>query len=323
MSTQPLAQPALDPLAYDRVVVAFSGGKDSLACLLHVLDCGVPVDRIEVWHHDVDGGVSFVDWPVTASYCAAICAELGVRLLTSYREGGFRRELERNGTPTAPVRWERLDGKLGTAGGKGPRGTRGLFPQVSANLAVRWCSAYLKIDVARRVLANEERFLAGRTLFVTGERAEESVNRSRYAVVERHAAASARRDITHWRPVHAWTEAQVWQVIERHRIAPHPAYVAGFGRVSCMACIFGSRDQWATVAALAPERFEAVAVVEAASGKTIQRTASVRQLAAAGTAYPASAEHGAAAVAVSFAGPVRLDIWSLPAGAYGESCGPV
>jgi hypothetical protein len=32
-------------------------------------------------------------------------------------------------------------------------GTRLKFPQVSADLNVRWCSAYLKIDVMARVLS--------------------------------------------------------------------------------------------------------------------------------------------------------------------------
>ena len=37
-------------LSNDRVLVAFSGGKDSLAALLHLLDLGVAPDRIELHH---------------------------------------------------------------------------------------------------------------------------------------------------------------------------------------------------------------------------------------------------------------------------------
>lgn len=55
---------------YDRYVVAFSGGKDSLACLLHLLECGVDRSKIELHHHLVDGreGSTLFDWPVTESY---------------------------------------------------------------------------------------------------------------------------------------------------------------------------------------------------------------------------------------------------------------
>lgn len=41
--------------AYRRFVVAFSGGKDSLAALLHLLSLGVPAHAVELHHHDVDG----------------------------------------------------------------------------------------------------------------------------------------------------------------------------------------------------------------------------------------------------------------------------
>ena len=46
------AVPAPDLAAYDRILLAFSGGKDSLACLLHLLEAGVPASRIELHHHE-------------------------------------------------------------------------------------------------------------------------------------------------------------------------------------------------------------------------------------------------------------------------------
>lgn len=52
---------------YDRILVAFSGGEDPLAYLLHLLDLGVSPDRIELHHHDVDGGVPFRDRPCTSA----------------------------------------------------------------------------------------------------------------------------------------------------------------------------------------------------------------------------------------------------------------
>lgn len=37
---------------YDLIIVLFSGGKDSLACYLKLLEMGVPKEKIELWHHD-------------------------------------------------------------------------------------------------------------------------------------------------------------------------------------------------------------------------------------------------------------------------------
>lgn len=62
---------APDLQAYDRFLVAFSGGKDSICCLLHLLEAGVNPDKIELHHHLVDGreGSTLFDWPCTEDYC--------------------------------------------------------------------------------------------------------------------------------------------------------------------------------------------------------------------------------------------------------------
>lgn len=60
--TAPAALPDLG--VYRRFVVAFSGGKDSLATRLHLLSLGVPTHAIELHHHDVDSqGPTFTGRP--------------------------------------------------------------------------------------------------------------------------------------------------------------------------------------------------------------------------------------------------------------------
>jgi 3'-phosphoadenosine 5'-phosphosulfate sulfotransferase (PAPS reductase)/FAD synthetase len=315
-----------DLALYDRVVVAFSGGKDSLACVLRLLDLGVPRDRMELWHHDVDGGPDaprFMDWPCTADYCRKVATALGITLLFNWRDGGFLGEMLRDNAPTGAVVVNHPDGSQERVGGRGPRNTRLRFPQVAADLSVRWCSAYLKIDVAASVMCNSERFNEGRFLFVTGERREESAARSRYREQEPGRASNKRRHVDHWRAVIDMTEGEVWELIGRWKINPHPAYRLGFGRVSCMACIFGSDGQWTAIGELAPDTLEAVALYEDQFGRTIDRKGvNVRTRAARGRSIidGTAAELRAISQLETWDEPVFVEDWHVPAGAY-KACG--
>jgi hypothetical protein len=271
-----------------------------------------------------------MDWPSSAPYCRALADSFGLQIYSSWREGGFLREMLRQDTATAPIAFETPHG-LETRGGDGPRNTRLRFPQVSADLSVRWCSAALKIGVMDTLIRAQDRFLDARTLVVTGERAEESPARARYTVAERHrtdtrTGTRRRRYVDHWRPVHAWREGAVWEILARHGVVPAPPYQIGFGRLSCMTCIFGTPALWATIRLIAPTWFERVAHYERLFGCTIQRTRSVRDLANRGTPYPAAlAQPGlvAQALAPRWVAAVRTADWRLPAGAFGEAAGPV
>ncbi len=58
--------PDIDLSIYDKFIIFFSSGKDSLASLLHLIDLGVDISKIELWHHDVDGregSALQMDWP--------------------------------------------------------------------------------------------------------------------------------------------------------------------------------------------------------------------------------------------------------------------
>lgn len=322
------AQLEVDPLAYDRIVVFFSGGKDSVASVLHLLDLGVPVDRILLHHHKVDGaeGSDLMDWPITDAYCRAFAKAFGMQIDFSWRMGGFEREMLRSDAPTAPTLIP-VNGQMKQIGGEGPANTRRKFPQVSANLSVRWCSSYIKIMCGSAYLVNNPLFVQGKTLVVTGERAQESAARSKYKAFEPHRSDNrfslrAKRWIDHWRPVHQWSEQDVWDIIKRYRVAPHPAYLLGWGRTSCMLCIFGNPNQWASAKAIAPHRVQRVADYEREFKITIHRTRTVDEQAACGTPYNMNPAYVALALSTSYDLPILVDHWVMPAGAFGDGSGP-
>lgn len=267
---------------YDKIVVSFSGGKDSLACILHLLEEGVPPERMELWHQAVDGepgkGKRFMDWPITEAYCRAVAWALGVPLRFMWREGGFWWEIWKKNDRSRPVAFELQPGgrKLGHSGGKmGAIATRLKFPAAvpmdNPKLkGARWCTSLLKIDVARGAISNLPEFKSGRFLMVTGERREESKNRAKYAEVIVAVPPTRARHVTQWRAILNWYEQEVWDIIKRWRVRPHPAYYLGFTRVSCMPCIFGTIDQWASIKDLDPERFDLISGMEQEFGQPIQ-----------------------------------------------------
>ncbi|OES24465.1 phosphoadenosine phosphosulfate reductase domain-containing protein [Alteromonas macleodii] len=319
--------PAL--LSYDYIVVAFSGGKDSAACVLLLLDLGVPKEKIILIHHDVDGEEStFMDWPCTKAYCQAFAKAFGLTLLSSYKEGGFKREMLRQDALTAPSWFESLSGGFHKIGGKtGKYSTRLKFPQKTHNLNTRWCSAYLKIGVSDAFLNNERAFQNARICFVSGERGEESAARKRYDSFIVHRCDNRnglrnQRHIDHWRPILNWAESKVWDMIKKYSLVPHPAYWLGFGRCSCLTCIFASDNQWATIRKYFPANFNQVRYYESLFGHTITHGATVSDLADNGTPYDVDVHWLEIAKQTTWTIPIITKTWTLPNGAFGESAGP-
>ena len=311
---------------YDRVLVGYSGGKDSTALVAWALERFAP-DRIELMHQDVDGGSPFMDWPCTPNYVRAVAAALGLKVRFQWKVGGFEGEMCRRDRKTNPIRFELEDGSVKEVGGtRGKNATRERFPQVSPDLSVRWCSGYLKIHCAERALNNDPALATGKYLFLTGERREESANRARYARTLLHSCHSESRLVHHHRAVIDWTEADVWAAHRALGIVPHPAYRLGYPRLSCQHCIFQDRDQAATNRAISPVAFRRLREYEDRWGVTIKRDRTLDQLADAGTPYPEAGDAALVALALDphYAETVTVDPvhWRHPAGAFKRGGGP-
>jgi hypothetical protein len=325
--------PSLPDLgSYDYIIVASSGGKDSIACTLHLLERGVDMAKVEIWHHLVDGqGPVHFDWPCTESYVWAFANALGIPCYFSWRIGGLMGELLRENRLTNPVQFEAPGGQLFTAGGmRGKPNTRRRWPALGTNLATRWCSYCVKIDVGSLALTNQARFRGARTLFITGERAEESANRARYAHFEPHRSdlrngRNYQRHVDHWRPVHGWPEADVWAIMKRHNINPHPAYRLGWSRCSCRNCIFNSNDHWASLWAIKPDIILAIDQLERELDFTMHPTMSILERVERGRPFAMKQADIDAAMSPIWQQPIILEpgTWQLPAGAFrGGTCGP-
>lgn len=289
--------PRLLPLEeYDLIVVLISGGKDSVACYLKLIELGVPKEKIEFWHHDIDGGhpTRRMDWKCTQNYVKALADAEGVKLRVSYRVNGFFGELYRIGA-SEPIEWidpdtgEIKQCKLSSNYLKCRElkeqateemeellkqyGYRMKFPAKGGTHSGRWCSGNLKAAVQDSVTANlEETKHDKKILIVSGERRGESAGRSKYNEMEIHrtnATAKAHRIVHQWRCCIDYSEKDVWELLKRHHINPHPCYRIGWNRCSCMMCIFSTPRLFAGVKELFPDDYASLRHDEEVLGFTL------------------------------------------------------
>ena len=289
--------PELLPLEeYDLIAVLLSGGKDSIACYYKLLELGVPRNKIEFWHHNIDGGHPSrrMDWRCTQNYVKSFAEAEGIPLRTSWRVNGFFGELYRIGA-SEPVEWMEPDTgeirqcrlspnylKCQEIKQQAPEdmdeqlrqmGYRMKFPMKTGDLSRRWCSAYLKIMVADTVMSNLEKTKRNaKILVVSGERRGESAGRSKYNEMEIHRTNAEKKAhwlVHQWRPVIDYSEKDVWEVLKRHKVNPHPCYRAGWNRCSCAMCIFSTPKLFAGIKELYPEDYELLKQDEKTLGFTL------------------------------------------------------
>jgi 3'-phosphoadenosine 5'-phosphosulfate sulfotransferase (PAPS reductase)/FAD synthetase len=288
----------LDPLeTYSQFFVLFSGGKDSVAAVLNLLELGVPREKIVLLHHDIDGGSSKkMDWPVTKAYCRAFAQAFGLEIRFSFREGGFWGEVYRYGSKQ-PVQFQDADGVMKriepSAWARSLElkelmeqaeaednlelykqcdqelrsyGYRFKFPAKSPDLQARYCSGVLKIEVGTTAIAHQlDTKRDCKIMVISGERRGESSNRSRYNMMElhrTHAPIRNKRIVHHYRNVIDYSEKDVWEVLRRNRVVPHPCYTVGWGRASCACCIFSSPSHFAGIREILPEYYENIRQAE-------------------------------------------------------------
>jgi 3'-phosphoadenosine 5'-phosphosulfate sulfotransferase (PAPS reductase)/FAD synthetase len=261
-----------DPAQKVKVIIAFSGGKDSVAMVLKcIYEFKIPKDQIELWHHEVDGdGENLFDWKCTPSYCQAFADAMGIPILFSYSGGGILREMFRENEYRQPMYFQDV------AGGEyirtEPRqlakdiSTKRKFPAVANDLKTRWCSSVVKIEVMSKAINRLPRFKNQNFVVMTGERRAESKNRAKYHEIEKYKAKkkpskSSRQALT-WRCVIDMSTNEIWDMYRTYKIQPHPCYELGWGRCSCQLCIFGQKDTWASINQISPEKVQKIVDIE-------------------------------------------------------------
>lgn len=242
ISAPPAVQDLIDSGAL--FAVNSSGGKDSQATLITVARL-VPPTQLLVVHADLGE----VEWHGALDHAQAQAEAAGAPFIVSRARKTF---------------FDLVEHRHRT------------YPAASAfpTSAARQCTSDLKRDAIvrdTRRYADQHHF----TQIVTcmGMRAQESPRRAQQAVFKRSARYStARRDWFEWLPIHALSTDEVFSVIHAAGQQPHPAYARGNERLSCVFCIFGSRNDLRTGAAARPELFERYVELERRTGSTLSQS---------------------------------------------------
>ena len=146
---------------------------------------------------------------------------------------------------------------------------KGRFPSTKA----RFCTDFLKVrpmfmEVQLPILRE------GRTVISwQGVRGEESLARrdlTRWQRLEDPRAPDLPKGVISdeeaegfrvyaYRPIHAWTLADVWAIHYRHGVERNPLYAKGFGRVGCFPCIMCTKEELRLIATWGPEHIDRLA----------------------------------------------------------------
>jgi len=224
-------------LAGRRLVVSVSGGKDSTAVCLHLMELGYrpdEYDRIFMdtgWEHHKTLEYLRGALPEHVGPIEWLRAEVD---LTPEQEAiALELEADLGQSPSAMVR---LCVK------------KAMFP----GRVQRWCTQSLKVKPAIARMKGEH------VVNALGIRAQES--RARSIMPEWEYAPAFKVDV--WRPLLHWTYEDVIAIHQRANLAPNPLYLAKAERVGCWPCIFARKSEIRWMAEHTPERIEFLARME-------------------------------------------------------------
>lgn len=153
---------------------------------------------------------------------------------------------------------ERLGIVIDVVGVSGGMRARSLYRAGFPARMQRWCTQELKIEPLRRY----HDALGVETINAVGVRAEESARRAAMPEWELEEGPKTWGGWV-WRPLIAWTVADVLGIHVRHGIPVNPLYRVGFDRVGCFPCIYENKDGIRALADHAPERIDEVEALEA------------------------------------------------------------
>lgn len=232
-----------------KIIISYSGGKDSQACLIWAVK--------KFGANNCEAVFCDTGWenPVTYSHIETTCEQLGVALVT--------------------VKSKKYDGFVDMAHKKG------MFPATKT----RFCTEELKIKPFIDYILSQYDHL----LIMQGIRSQESANRSKmerqctyfkyYFEPFKNGRTHyyKKKEVVEWsrkynadieRPVFDWSGQEVIDYIVANGQKPNPLYSKGFSRVGCFPCVMSRHMDIRMIAKNYPEAIEKIIDAEKFVGRT-------------------------------------------------------
>lgn len=148
----------------------------------------------------------------------------------------------------------------------------------------RYCTSDHKraeIKKLHTALGEEHRAEGGegavRILNALGIRAQESTNRGKMDNFEREDTSSG-KVVDRWYPIHRWEEGRVWDTIQRSGVPHHAAYDLGMRRMSCVFCVYATKEDLIVAAIHNPEIFKNYLELEEKVGASFKADLSLKEV---------------------------------------------